>query len=153
MPANQSTPEVTRADRDELQRLQDFLREPDHAENFGTDQLIEWINRRPTHIIPRILSRSPVPATPARGGDELREAAQGVLSKRWASSSGEWGIPEWVETDEPRRFAEQILASTDMAGAGEGAQGTFACPICGQDTPHHHTPAVVDAYHNKGSRA
>lgn len=31
--------------------------------------------------------------------------------------------------------------------------GSFACPICGQDTPHHHTPAVVDAYQNKGSRA
>lgn len=25
-------------------------------------------------------------------------------------------------------------------------RGTFACPICGQDTPHHHQPEVVEAY-------
>jgi hypothetical protein len=24
--------------------------------------------------------------------------------------------------------------------------GTFACPICGQDTLHHHSPEVVEAY-------
>jgi hypothetical protein len=23
--------------------------------------------------------------------------------------------------------------------------GTFACPICGQDTPHHHTQAEIEA--------
>jgi len=30
--------------------------------------------------------------------------------------------------------------------------GTFACPICGDDKPHHHTAPVVDAYQTKGSR-
>jgi hypothetical protein len=32
------------------------------------------------------------------------------------------------------------------------AQGGFSCPICGEDKPHHHTPAVVDAYQNKRAR-
>lgn len=31
-------------------------------------------------------------------------------------------------------------------------RGTFACPICGKDSPHHHTAPVVDAYQNKRSR-
>ena len=32
------------------------------------------------------------------------------------------------------------------------ASGTFACPICGEDKPHHHTAPVVNAYRTKGSR-
>jgi len=31
-------------------------------------------------------------------------------------------------------------------------RGGFACPICGEEKPHHHTPRVVDAYQNKRSR-
>jgi len=31
-------------------------------------------------------------------------------------------------------------------------QGTFACPICGEEKPHHHTAPVANAYHTKGSR-
>lgn len=31
-------------------------------------------------------------------------------------------------------------------------RGGFACPICGDDKPHHHTAPVVDAYQTKGSR-
>jgi hypothetical protein len=38
------------------------------------------------------------------------------------------------------------------AGIPRESAGTFACPICGLETPHHHTPAAVDAYHNKRSR-
>ena len=30
--------------------------------------------------------------------------------------------------------------------------GTSACPICGEEKPHHHSRAVVDAYQNKRSR-
>lgn len=37
-------------------------------------------------------------------------------------------------------------------GESEAPSGTFACPICGETKPHHHTPAVVDAYHNKRAR-
>ncbi len=119
MPANQSTPEVTRALKP--------------CPFCGSTDLttVEWVECNNcgaigAHDYPGLNAEGSAEGigvvawntrTPARGGDELREAAQGVLSKRWASSSGEWGIPEWVETDEPRRFAEQILASTDMAGA------------------------------------
>jgi hypothetical protein len=28
--------------------------------------------------------------------------------------------------------------------AEENLKGTFACPICGQDTPHHHTQEEID---------
>lgn len=42
--------------------------------------------------------------------------------------------------------------TTDGATGGGEVQGAFACPICGEDKPHHHTPAVVDAYQNKRSR-
>ncbi|MBB4611722.1 hypothetical protein [Sphingomonas yabuuchiae] len=39
----------------------------------------------------------------------------------------------------------------DAVREAEG-RGGFACPICGQETPHHHTSKVVDAYQNKRSR-
>lgn len=42
-------------------------------------------------------------------------------------------------------------AREEAAGEGEH-RGTFACPICGDDKPHHHTAPVVDAYQNKRSR-
>lgn len=43
--------------------------------------------------------------------------------------------------------------SMDVAEiAGREARGTFACPICGDDKPHHHTAKVVDAYQNKRNR-
>lgn len=32
------------------------------------------------------------------------------------------------------------------------ARGTFACPICGEEKPHHHTAPVVDAYQHKRAR-
>ena len=107
MPANQSTPEVTRAD--EARRLIEKL--------AGADIDVSGTAAIGITSADIIAANDWLSATPARGGDELQEAAQAMLTKRWASSGGEWGVPEWVETDEPRRFAEQILASTDMAGA------------------------------------
>lgn len=59
-------PAATGSVREALEKVQDFLREPDHAEHFGTDQLIEWINRRPTHIIPKLLAAAPTPDAAAR---------------------------------------------------------------------------------------
>lgn len=50
---------------------------------------------------------------------------------------------------------QRLIAATPNPPAGGdtgSASGTFACPICGEDTPHHHTPPVVDAYQTKGSR-
>lgn len=40
----------------------------------------------------------------------------------------------------------------DTVSVTQEPRGTFACPICGKDTPHHHTAPVVDAYQNKRSR-
>ena len=37
---------------------------------------------------------------------------------------------------------------TEIAGRRE-AGGTFACPICGQETPHGHSQVVIDAYQRK----
>ncbi|GAB3763660.1 hypothetical protein GCM10028796_17560 [Ramlibacter monticola] len=38
-----------------------------------------------------------------------------------------------------------------MTGTTE-ARGTFACPICGKDTPHHHPDNVVAAYRDDQAR-
>ncbi len=58
-------------------------------------------------------------ATPKPPVDEaMREAAQSLLNKRWASSHGEWGATDWIETDEPRRFAETVLSNLTGDGAG-----------------------------------
>lgn len=46
----------------ELEALQDWLREPDHAETFGTDEILLWINRRPTHIIPKVIAALRTPS-------------------------------------------------------------------------------------------
>ena len=38
---------MTHAQRN-LQALIDWMREPDHAESFSVDEMVAWINRRPT---------------------------------------------------------------------------------------------------------
>ncbi|TPN03845.1 hypothetical protein FJ973_29835 [Mesorhizobium sp. B2-1-3] len=40
----------------ELEKLQEWLREPDHRGVFGNGEILDWINRRPTHIIPKALA-------------------------------------------------------------------------------------------------
>jgi len=47
-------------------------------------------------------------ASPDSG--ELAALVQPLFDKRWASADGEWGVPSWTETDEPRRIGEHILA-------------------------------------------
>ncbi len=83
------------------------------------------------------LAASPEPTTVESSG--MVEGIRAVTAEmRWVmpNACGEW--------------ADKIDAF--LRGDFPSQNGTFACPICGQDTPHHHTPAVVDAYHNKGSR-
>lgn len=48
----------------------------------------------------------------------------------------------------PSGLSQQAVSSE----AASPYRGGFACPICGQETPHHHTAKVVDAYQNKRSR-
>lgn len=63
------------------------------------------------------------PAPPVSQTEGVERLLQGMLNQRWASSSGEWGVPDWVETDEPRRVAEQILAALTPSGATEQGEG------------------------------
>lgn len=51
-----------------------------------------------------------------------------------------------------REALSRAAPSSGSAIAEGGLGGSFACPICGDDKPHHHTAPVVDAYHTKGSR-
>ena len=39
-----------------LEQLQEWLREPDHSDEFSLEDVIAWINRRPTHIIPSVIA-------------------------------------------------------------------------------------------------
>jgi len=48
----------------------------------------------------------------------------------------------WDETENVQVFARHRLASVSSASA-ETPGGTFACPICGKDTPHYHSPEEV----------
>ncbi|KXN97828.1 hypothetical protein LS48_14680, partial [Aequorivita aquimaris] len=60
--------------------------------------------------------------TPARGGDELREAADRLLQATDARAShGRDHVPSMREEQEARWVLRSALASTDMAGAGDDA--------------------------------
>ena len=40
----------------DLTALQEWMREPDNAKTFGTKQILEWLNRRPTHVVSKVLA-------------------------------------------------------------------------------------------------
>ena len=152
MPANQSTPEVTRAPI--RIALEDVT--PTIAAAFGDDLCLIWSGEwqsywcaggngytkdvaqagwytiqaayvRTRHCDPskQIAFERP-DATPARGGDELREAAQAMLPKELCLTNENWPdgtiVPIDVTLGELRRLSAALLASTDMAGAGEMTQ-------------------------------
>lgn len=89
----------------QLQTIQDWLREPDHAEHFGTSQLVEWINRRPTHIVPAVLAS--LASHPCQSG----EGAGEVRGLRLAS-----GSPTML-TDEFERFEAEQAATANAQHA------------------------------------
>lgn len=39
---------------DECDRAQEWMRQPDWAENFSFSDLADWMNERPTHLFPKI---------------------------------------------------------------------------------------------------
>lgn len=39
-----------------LERLQEWLRQPDNAECFGQAEIIAWLNARPTSTVPKVLA-------------------------------------------------------------------------------------------------
>lgn len=101
MPANQSTPEVTRA----------FLAWNDDDSSKG------YCDRERGFHAGYAAALS---TTPARGGDELREAADRLLKATDARAlHGRDHVPSMREEQEARWVLRSALASTDMAGAGE----------------------------------
>ncbi|AZO48086.1 hypothetical protein [Mesorhizobium sp. M4B.F.Ca.ET.058.02.1.1] len=42
---------------DLIERLQDWMREPDFSDEFSVEDITDWINRRPTHIAPKLAAR------------------------------------------------------------------------------------------------
>lgn len=42
--------------RSQAEAAQDWMREPDFTADFGTQKIVKWLNSRPTHVIPALLS-------------------------------------------------------------------------------------------------
>ncbi|TIW21156.1 MAG: hypothetical protein E5V63_30000 [Mesorhizobium sp.] len=40
-----------------IEQLQDWMREPDFSDEFSVEDITDWINRRPTHIAPKLAAR------------------------------------------------------------------------------------------------
>lgn len=52
-----------------VQAIRDWLREPDNAESFSFNDLVEWLNRRPIGLVTAALeSLAAAPASPLPGG-------------------------------------------------------------------------------------
>lgn len=109
-------------DSAKLQKLQNWLREPDFAEHFSTADLVDWLNRRPTSVIPSILATRAAP--PA-----MDREAVGKLVEPWADYDGD--LPDY---DHPLRpvyesgieYAVQLLAKELGVDEWERCDGTEA---------------------------
>ena len=102
---------------------------------------------------------SPEPASneaPGRGG-----TSGNVTLYREIDALGGYHDPEDQRDVGYGEALTAVLAILQRRGFSEHVEavpapivgGTSACPICGEDKPHHHTAKVVDAYQHKGSRA
>lgn len=60
---------------EKLQKLQDWLREPDFAEHFGTDDLVEWLWNKRHAIRDMLATRAAPPAMDREAVERVREAA------------------------------------------------------------------------------
>ena len=131
---------MTVADVNEkLQKLQDWLREPDFAEHFGTDDLVDWLNRRPTSVIPSILATRAAPPAMDREA-AYRQALEDVCNplgylQRMADAEGAKlsGMAYAIASDigTIQRIAKEALStlSADAIRQGEGERGF--CNKCG----------------------
>lgn len=127
MPANQSTPEVTRAE--EARRLIGKLAAAD-IDVSGTAA----IGITSADII---AANDWLSATPARGGDELREAwNEGYIAGHASTNPANHPTASDMQFDW-EQSETAALASTDMAGAGEKVDGApERIWLCGFDTDH-----------------
>lgn len=140
MPANQSTPEATRADvTRELSgesvcgfRVAAYREtHPEHGAKFGHHYSEHWStpnSRDPRVTVERLFTedqlRQALSATPARGGDELREASFAGYRLQGPDGEDYFNDSTTPLSDNDRRngWVETplyALASTDMAGAVE----------------------------------
>ncbi|MBI0530895.1 hypothetical protein [Sphingomonas sp. TX0522] len=113
-PANQSTPEVTRADTDSA-----FLYEL-AGRLFHTAAPTIGFDQNDSDVLYRIARDLAKPATPARGGDELREALDEALAliQEAKGLAGPGSVTDHLDFAES--WLDKItaaLASTDTAGA------------------------------------
>jgi len=112
MPANQSTPEVTSHAADMLDQYASFIRNDVKADDFERHPYVPEIEETAQAL--RDL------ATPARGGDELREALDEALAliQEAKGLAGPGSVTDHLDFAES--WLDKItaaLASTDMAGA------------------------------------
>lgn len=83
-----------------LRALQDWLREPDHADTFGHIEILDWINRRPTHIVSQVLAVL-APSVPSIPEGEKVEPIDMVLhcpachAQHIDEPVGEWDGKAW----------------------------------------------------------
>ncbi|MHA0335789.1 hypothetical protein [Sphingomonas aquatilis] len=119
MPANQSTPEVTRADR-EAAGAHLGLRQLDDGRYLYPNSRYQTRH----NALSETLARHRLAHSPARGGDELRATAQ-FLSDRlddleWMDGDLESTLRDFMgHVDPAHARLKSAIASTDMAGAGE----------------------------------
>ncbi|WP_294189019.1 hypothetical protein [uncultured Sphingomonas sp.] len=96
-----------------------------------------------------MVPREPTGAMIAAGKAEVVIYADCGASERDADKAAKW-VWRAMLNAAPASPSTPIPV---IAEAGERkGQGTFACPICDEEKPHHHTAQVVDAYQTKGSR-
>lgn len=78
------------------------------------------------------------PRAPGMTAEEMHAIAKQELDKRDRSAGS---IIEGMIA-----CMKIALSRSAQSLVGDGALGTFACPICGLDKPHHHADEVVGAY-------
>jgi hypothetical protein len=87
----------------ELKALNDWMREPDFAENFSLEDISDWINRRPIHTTARLVGHAQSPA--ADGFVLVPQAALAWLNGEAPDPDGKWfGDDEEVNEQTPTKF-------------------------------------------------
>lgn len=69
-----------------VQAIRDWLREPDNAESFSFNDLVEWLNRRPVGLVTaalEALAAAPASPLPEGGGPHERWSILNHLGGFW----------------------------------------------------------------------
>ena len=118
--------------------------------------------RKAWYALRSVLAAAPASPEPASNEAPGRGGTSGnVTLYREIDALGGYHDPEDQRDVGYGEALTAVLAILQRRGFSEHVEavpapivgGTSACPICGEDKPHHHTAKVVDAYQHKGSRA